>query len=87
MEKALHNFLKAKLSIETSEMDKENIQQLLLTKNVSNESVTDFINIMKSAEFARYAPSSDDTMKLDFEKAVLIISDLEKQLSRKSLDV
>ena len=83
MEKALHNFLKAKLSIETSEMDKENIQQLLLTRKASDVTVTDFINLMKSAEFARYAPSSDDTMKQDFEKAVLIISDLEKQLSNK----
>ena len=82
MEKALHNFLKAKLSIETSEMDKENIQQLLLTRKASDETVTDFINLMKSAEFARYAPSSDDTMKQDFEKAVLIISDLEKQLNQ-----
>jgi hypothetical protein len=87
MEKALHNFLKAKLSIETSEMDKENIQQLLLSKTASIETVTDFIILMKSAEFARYAPSSNDTMKQDFEKAVLIISDLEKHLSKKSLEV
>lgn len=80
IEKALHNFLKAKLHIETSEMDKENIQQLLLQKNVSQESVSNFINTMKSAEFARYAPSSDDTMKLDFEKAVESISLLEKEI-------
>lgn len=82
MEKALHNFLKAKLFIETSEMDKENIEQLLLSKNASQESVTNFINLMKSAEFARYAPSSEDTMKLDFEKAVENISELEKQLTQ-----
>lgn len=82
IEKALHNFLKAKLNIETSEMDKENIEQLLLQKKASQEAVTNFINLMKSAEFARYAPSSDDTMKLDFEKAVEHISELEKQLTQ-----
>ena len=82
IEKALHNFLKAKLNIETSEMDKENIQLLLLQKNASQESVTNFINTMKSAEFARYAPSSDDTMKMDFEKAVESISLLEKELTQ-----
>lgn len=82
IEKALHNFLKAKLNIETSEMDKENIEQLLLQKNASQDAVTNFINLMKSAEFARYAPSSDDTMKLDFEKAVEHISELEKQLTQ-----
>jgi hypothetical protein len=82
IEKALHNFLKAKLNIETSEMDKENIQLLLVQKNASQESVANFINTMKSAEFARYAPSSDDTMKLDFEKAVESISLLEKELTQ-----
>lgn len=82
IEKALHNFLKAKLNIETSEMDKENIQLLLLQKNASEESVANFINTMKSAEFARYAPSSDDTMKMDFEKAVESISLLEKELTQ-----
>ncbi|WP_338377826.1 BatD family protein [uncultured Flavobacterium sp.] len=82
IEKALHNFLKAKLHIETSEMDKENIEQLLLQKNASQESVSNFINLMKSAEFARYAPSSDDTMKLDFDRAVESISELEKQLTQ-----
>ena len=82
IEKALHNFLKAKLHIETSEMDKENIEQLLLQKNASQESVSNFINLMKSAEFARYAPSSDDTMKSDFDRAVESISELEKQLTQ-----
>ncbi len=82
IEKALHNFLKAKLHIETSEMDKENIEQLLLQKNASQESVSNFITLMKSAEFARYAPSSDDTMKMDFDKAVESISELEKQLTQ-----
>jgi hypothetical protein len=82
IEKALHNFLKAKLHIETSEMDKENIEQLLLQKNASQESVSNFINLMKSAEFARYAPSSDDTMKMDFDRAVESISELEKQLNQ-----
>ena len=82
IEKALHNFLKAKLHIETSEMDKENIEQLLLQKNASQESVSNFINLMKSAEFARYAPSSDDTMKSEFDRAVESISELEKQLTQ-----
>lgn len=85
IEKALHNFLKAKLHIETSEMDKENIEQLLLQKNASQESVSNFINLMKSAEFARYAPSSDDTMKLDFDRAVESISALEKELTNKNV--
>ncbi len=81
IEKALHNFLKAKLHIETSEIDKENISQLLLQKNASAATVDEFINTMKAAEFARYAPVEGLAMEKDYEKAVLVISDLEKQLN------
>ncbi|MGA9639693.1 BatD family protein [Flavobacterium sp.] len=81
LEKAMHNFLKAKLHIETSEMSKENIQEILLSKNAKPETVTDFINLTENCEFARYAPASSTAIQDDFNKAVLIIADLEKQIS------
>lgn len=80
MEKALHNFLKAKLHIETSEMSKENIQEILENKQAQRETITQFIQLMNDCEFARYAPSTDVAMQQDFEKAVTLISELEKQL-------
>lgn len=80
LEKAMHNFLKAKLHIETSEMSKNNIQQLLLSRNASPETVTDFINLTENCEIARFAQSSSAAIQQDFDKAVLIISDLEKQI-------
>ncbi|GIZ07809.1 BatD family protein [Flavobacterium sp. UMI-01] len=80
LEKAMHNFLKAKLHIETSEMSKENIREILLNKGAKPEVVTDFINLTENCEFARYAPSSSATIQDDFNKAVLIIADLEKQI-------
>ncbi|WPR72391.1 BatD family protein [Flavobacterium sp. NG2] len=81
LEKAMHNFLKAKLHIETSEMSKENITEILLAKNVKPETVSDFINLTENCEFARYAPASSTAIQDDFNKAVLIIADLEKQIS------
>jgi len=81
LEKAMHNFLKAKLHIETSEMSKSNIQDLLLSRNASPETVIDFINLTENCELARYALTSSSTIQHDFDKAVLIISDLEKQIS------
>lgn len=81
LEKAMHNFLKAKLHIETSEMSKENITEILLSKNAKPETVTDFINLTENCEFARYAPASSTAIQDDFNKAVLIIADLEKQIS------
>jgi hypothetical protein len=81
LEKAMHNFLKAKLHIETSEMSKSNIQELLLSRNASPETVIDFINLTENCELARFAQSSSTAIHQDFDRAVEIISDLEKQIS------
>lgn len=81
LEKAMHNFLKAKLHIETSEMSKDNIKEILLAKNANSEAVNEFIALTENCEIARYAPSSSATIQKDYDKAVSIISDLEKQLS------
>ena len=80
MEKALHNFLKAKLHIETVEMSKENIIELLQQRNVSEVSISHFIALMNDCEYARYAPSTDTAMTNDFDRAIEIITELEKQL-------
>ncbi len=81
LEKAMHNFLKAKLHIETSEMSKSNIQELLVSRNANSETVTEFINLTENCELARYALVSSSTIQQDFDKAVSIISDLEKQIA------
>ena len=80
LEKALHNFLKAKLHIETSEMSKEKIESILLQRHASPETITQFIHLTENCEFARYAPSAAGAMQQDYTKAVTIISELEKQL-------
>uniref|UniRef100_UPI0040483013 BatD family protein n=1 Tax=Flavobacterium sp. TaxID=239 RepID=UPI0040483013 len=80
MEKALHNFLKAKLHIETVEMSKENIIEILQNKNASETSVNQFIELMNDCEFARYAPTTDTAMNNDFDRAIEIITELEKQI-------
>jgi hypothetical protein len=81
LEKAMHNFLKAKLHIETSEMSKDNIQEVLLSRNANPDAVNDFIALTENCEIARYAPASSVTIQHDFDKAVAIISNLEKQIS------
>ena len=80
LEKALHNFLKAKLNIETSEMSKEKISEILKERNAQMDSVAAFISLTENCEFARYAPASNVAIQQDYEKAVAIISALEKQL-------
>lgn len=81
LERAFHNYLKAKLKIETSEFSKEKIQELLLEKKVTSEVTTDFIGLLQSCELARYAPSSEVAMQRDYEKSADLISILDKQIN------
>ena len=80
LEKAMHNFLKAKINIETSEMSKEKISEILLERKTNPDAITSFINLTENCEFARYAPSSITAIQQDYDKAVAIISELEKQI-------
>ena len=80
LEKAMHNFLKAKLRIETSDMSKEKITELLLSRKANTETVSDFIHLTENCELARYAFASESSIQNDYDKAVMIISELEKQL-------
>jgi hypothetical protein len=80
LEKSLHNFLKAKLKIETSEMSKDKIHEILSEQNVKPESINSFIELAENCELARYAPTSNVTIQQDYEKAVTVISELEKQI-------
>ncbi|MEL6976440.1 MAG: BatD family protein [Bacteroidota bacterium] len=80
LEKGLHNYLKAKLKIETSEFSKEKITSILVQKNVGENDIEGFISLLKSCEMARYSPFSDVQMQQDYDKASEVISKLDKQL-------
>lgn len=80
LERALHNYLKAKLNIETSDFNKEKIAQLLTERNVEESTITDFISILQNCELARYTPITQVTMQNDYDKAAKTISLIDKQL-------
>ncbi len=82
LERALHNYLKAKLTIETSELDKERISQLLSERNVGPEAVGEFKGLLQRCDYARYTPTDNVTMKQDYDTAVQTISSIDKQFSR-----
>src|SRR5690606_1765975 len=80
LERALHNYLKAKLNIETSEMEKSHISKLLAERNVETSVVENFIELLKSCEYARYASSSAASVQQDYSKSVEVISNIDKQI-------
>ncbi|MGA0966634.1 MAG: BatD family protein [Flavobacteriaceae bacterium] len=80
LERALHNYLKAKLKIETTEMSKPNIKKLLVEKKVQEQVAQEFIESIENCERARYAPGSMVNIQSDFEKASTSIASLDRQL-------
>jgi len=80
MERALHNYLKAKLNIETSEMSKPRISQLLKERGVDGDAVNQFTELLKSCELARYTPTSQVTIEQDYQQAITVLANIDKQL-------
>lgn len=80
LERALHNYLRAKLNIETSEMEKTHISNMLLEKQVAAPTVEKFITLLKNCEFARYASASQASVTQDYKKSVTVVSEIDKQI-------
>jgi len=80
LERALHNFMRAKLSIETSEMAKDRIATLLSDRGAEPTDVDDFIKLLQSCEFARYAGASSQDPKKDYELAAQLLSKIDKKI-------
>ena len=80
LERALHNYLKAKLGVETAEISKERITEILKGKNVEAAAIHQFIEVLKNSDFARYTPFTATEMKEEFERAKAVIVQLDKQL-------
>ena len=80
LEKALHNFLKSKLLIETLDYDKEKIKNLLIEKNIEITTIDLFIEIIKNCEYARYSPASNVAINKDYENSVKVILEIDKQI-------
>ncbi|GAA4280401.1 BatD family protein [Gaetbulibacter aestuarii] len=79
LEKAVHNYLKARIHIETSELSKDKISELLRERQVEPDVIKDFLSIIESCDLARYTPMTVVTMQEDYEKASKTISLIDKQ--------
>lgn len=77
---ALWGFVSDKLHLPLSELNKENITQLLQAKDVPMELTTQYLKILDTCEMAQYAPVTSVAMDKDYAEAVEIISKLEEKL-------
>ena len=80
LEKALHNFLKAKLNIETSDISKEKITNILQDRKVDDATIKEFIDVLNDCDFARYTPTTNVMMQQEYDKAKKVITKIDKQI-------
>ena len=80
LERALHNYLKAKLKIETTELSKSKIQKLLNEKGIDKQISSEYVEVIENCERARYAPGSSINTKEDLEKSGELISKIDRQI-------
>ncbi len=81
--KAVWGYLADKLTISTSELNRDNVQTQLLDKGVDAALVDRFMSIISDCEFARYAPSQSDSAMGDlYDQTVKAIGDLENTIGK-----
>ena len=78
LEKALFNFLKSRFNFQTFEFSKENVKTKLSDMGVDSQNINMLIELLKSCEYSRYTPFTPKDMSMDYDKAVRVISNLEK---------
>lgn len=79
IERASWTYLSDRLFIPTAELNKENISQVLLDKGVNEKTIQDVIDVLSTAEFSRYAPTTDYEMQKMYDLTTQIINELEGQ--------
>lgn len=81
--KALWGYTSDKLNIPVSELNKDNIDVQLTEHGVSDEVEKEFMDVLQTCEFARFAPTGGhEAMDTLYNKAVELISTLEEQIKK-----
>lgn len=79
LEKSFQHFLKARLSIETADMTHDTIEELLMAQGVSKEVSGRLIELLNRCAMARYSPQQISDMLEDYNRALEVLTDLDKQ--------
>ncbi len=79
--KALWDYIADKFNISLSDLSKDNINEILIEKEMDQDIISDFMTILDTCEFARYAPSSGSSeMDSLYQKTMETITKLEKNI-------
>ena len=78
LERALHNYLKAKLQVETADISTDKVAELLKNRKVETSIVEEFKAVLDDCNYARYTPSTNVQMKQEYEKAKEVLAKLDR---------
>ena len=80
LERALFNYLKARLKIKADDFSKDKITEILADKKLAEIEIQSFIALLENCEVARYSPATDAKMQQDFAQALSVISNIDKKV-------
>ena len=80
LERAFYNYLKSKLRIKTDDFSKPRIAEILAKRNLTQEEIKSFLDLLENCEVARYSLATDAKMQQDFDQALAVISNIDKKI-------
>ncbi len=78
---ALWGYISDKLNIAISQLSMDTVREIMMSKNVTEDIVNDFVDLLNNCEYARFAPG-DPSKKMDelYHKGIELITKAEKLL-------
>ena len=80
---ALHKYIGYKFGLPISDLSKEKISEMLISKHVTEETTKNVIETLNTCEYAKYAPSAvtEDLNKV-YHNTIELISQIEEQIKK-----
>ena len=79
--RALWGYLSDKFNIHLSELSMDSVSEHLADKDVSEESISKFVEVLNNCEFARFAPGDNTGLMNEiYNESIILISQIEGEL-------
>jgi hypothetical protein len=80
---ALNKYIGDKFALPIADLSKERITEILLSKQIKDETAKQLINTLNTCEFAKYAPSAvTGDLKQVYQDTIELISQIEEQIKK-----
>lgn len=80
---ALNKYISDKFSISIADLSKEKISEMLMQKNVQENTIKHLIETLNTCEYAKYAPSSvTENLQQVYNDTIQLISSIENEIKK-----